>query len=90
MVEAGTELDGSPPRKVPLAIDSRAVFANGHLLFVRDGTLLAQPFDPDRGRVTGEARPVVDRVHYFGNTGLAGFAVSENGVLAWRLAKPPE
>jgi len=82
-------LDGSPPRKVPLAIDSRAVFTNGHLLFVRDGTLLSQPFDPENARVTGEAKPIVNRVHYFANTGLAAFAVSENGVLAWRLAKPP-
>jgi Tol biopolymer transport system component len=80
-------LDGTPPRKVPLAIDSRAVYANGYLLFVRDGTLLAQPFDPDKDQLTGEAKPIVDRVHYFANTGLAAFAVSQNGVLAWRLAK---
>jgi serine/threonine protein kinase len=81
-------LDGSPSRKVQVSIDSRAVYANGYLLFVRDGTLLAQPFNPDTAQVTGEARPVVDRVHYFGNTGLAAFAVSQNGVLAWRTAKP--
>jgi Tol biopolymer transport system component len=81
-------LDGSPPRKVQLTIDSRAVYTDGYLLFVRDGTLLAQPFDPDKARVSGEARPIVDRVHYFANTGLAAFTVSQNGVLAWRLAKP--
>ena len=81
-------LDGAPARKVQLTIDSRAIYASGHLLFVRDGTLLAQPFDPDSARVTGEAKPIVDRVHYFANTGLAAFAVSQNGVLAWRAAMP--
>ncbi len=81
-------LDGLPPRKVQLTIDSRAIYVSGHLLFVRDGTLLAQPFDSDKARVTGEAKPIVNRIHYFANTGLAAFAASENGVLAWRLAKP--
>jgi serine/threonine protein kinase len=81
-------IDGSPARKIPLAVDSRVVFASGQLLFVRDGTLLAQAFDPDAGRVTGEAKPIVSGVHYFANTGLAAFAASDNGVLAWRIAKP--
>lgn len=81
-------LDSGPAQKVPLAIDSRAIFANNHLLFVRDGTLLAQPFDPKTGRVSGEAKPIVSGVHYFANTGLAAFAASANGVLAWRIAKP--
>ena len=26
----------------------------GHLLWVRDGTLMAQPFDPEQGQTTGE------------------------------------
>ena len=60
--------------------------ANGNLLYVRDGTLLAQPFDVDKARFTGEPKPIVDGVHYFRNTGQAAFSVSENGVLAWRAA----
>ena len=77
------------PVRVPLAIDSRAVYAAGHLLYVRDGTLLAHPFDPDTARTTGEPHPVVDDIHYFRNTGLAAFSVSENGVLAWRAPRRP-
>ena len=82
-------LDGGPPQKVPGAIDSRAEYANGNLLFVRDGTLMAQPFDPDRVRFAGEARPLVEGVHYFRSTGLAAFSVSDNGVLAWRSGLRP-
>ena len=79
-------IDGGSPKKVPLAIDSRAVYADGNLLFVRDGTLLAQPFDPDRMQFTGEAKPLVNDIHYFRSTGNAAFSVSQNGMLAWRAA----
>jgi eukaryotic-like serine/threonine-protein kinase len=82
-------LDGQPPTHVPLTIDSRAVYAAGHLLYVRDGTLLAQPFDPDSARTTGDPQPIVEDIHYFRNTGLAAFSVSENGVLAWRAPRRP-
>ena len=81
-------LDGSPVVRLG-AIDSRAVFAAGHLLYVRDGTLLAQPFDVERARFTGEARPLVDDLHYFRSTGMAAFSVSGNGILAWRSARRP-
>lgn len=81
-------LDGSPPKRIA-SLDSRAVYAAGHLLFVRDGTLLAQPFDPDEARLTGEAKPLVNDLHYFRSTGMAAFAVSENGRLVWRSARRP-
>jgi eukaryotic-like serine/threonine-protein kinase len=37
-----------------LSVDSNAVFASGRLLFVRQGTLWAQPFDPARLRLGGD------------------------------------
>jgi Tol biopolymer transport system component len=79
-------LDGAAPTRV-MALDSRAEFVDGHLLFVRDGTLMAQPFDPDRLRLTGEAKPIVSGLHYFRSTGLASFSASQNGMLAWRSAQ---
>jgi Tol biopolymer transport system component len=82
-------LDGQPSTPVPLTIDSRAVYAGGHLLYVRDGTLLAHPFDPDTARTTGEPQPLVEDIHYFRNTGLAAFSVSDNGVVAWRAPRRP-
>jgi Tol biopolymer transport system component len=81
-------LDGSGEKRIA-EIDSRAEFVDGQLLFVRDGTLLAQPFDPDRAELTGESRPLVDGLHYFRSTGMAAFSVSRNGVLAWRTAQSP-
>ena len=82
-------LDGAAAKKLPGQFDSRVVIANGHLLFVRDGTLMAQPFDGGETRFTGEARPVVDGVFYFRNTGNAAFTASQNGRLAWSSPLPP-
>ncbi|HET7705565.1 MAG TPA: protein kinase [Thermoanaerobaculia bacterium] len=53
----------------------------GHLLFVRDKTLLAQPFDEDDLALRGEAVPVAENV--VGSTRyVAMFSVSDNGLLA--------
>ncbi len=54
----------------------------GHLLFVREETLMAQPFDATRRRLTGEPFRVADPVG--GLTGNAFFSASANGVLAYR------
>lgn len=82
-------LDGGQPRLVAAGLDSRAVYSNDHLLYVRDGTLLAQPFDPETAELSGEARPLVHGLHYFRSTGLAAFSVSDNGLIAWRAPVNP-
>ncbi len=45
-----------------LDIEGNASFAAGHLLWLRDSTLVAQPFDPVRRALSGEARPIADSV----------------------------
>jgi Tol biopolymer transport system component len=81
-------LDGGPSRSLG-AIDSRAIFSNGHLVFVRDGVLLAQPFDLKELRFRGEPTALIEGLHYFRSTGLSAFSISENGLLAWRPARRP-
>ncbi len=56
----------------------------GHLLFMRDGTLLAQPFDARRLALAGEAVPLAERVGIFRLS--ANFSTSATGVLAYRNA----
>jgi eukaryotic-like serine/threonine-protein kinase len=51
---------------------------SGHLLFVRNGTLLVQPFDAKRLALSGEAIPLMEQVN--------AFAVSNNEVLIYRRA----
>jgi serine/threonine protein kinase len=55
---------------------------SGYLLFVREGTLMAQPFDEKRLELAGEAFPVAEQVGLY--LDLAFFSVSSNGVLAHR------
>ncbi len=62
----------------------RAAVAAGHLLFVRDDILLAQPFDAVRGELTGNATPVVEGVgSWSGMPGWGWFSAAE-GALAYR------
>ena len=63
-----------------------AFAAPNYVLFVRDGTLLAQTFDATLTRLTGEPKPVAERIAYnpAGNLGRAAFTVSNTGVLVYR------
>lgn len=63
---------------------TNAEYANGHLFFVVDGNLMAQPFNLHGFRLTGNRVPVVSGVEYFFPKGLGNFSVSENGVLVYR------
>jgi eukaryotic-like serine/threonine-protein kinase len=72
-----------------LAADSQVRYAasatgNGYLLFVRAGSLLAQPFDADSLQLTGESFIVTDRLTV-SNTNRAMFSVSGNGTLVFDM-----
>jgi tricorn protease-like protein len=78
-------MDSTGPGKVLLQGGSNAKYANGHLLFSRSGTLVAQPFDVDRLEVRGQPTPLVEQVQIagFGRAALA-FTVSDTGLLAYQ------
>ena len=77
----------SKETKSLLQADSRAVYAPpGYLLYVREGILLAHPFDADNLTLTGEPFKVAESLLYFKPIGLADFSVSANGVLAYAAA----
>ncbi len=68
-----------------LSANSNVVYAPpGYLLFNREGTLMAQPFDAERIQLTGEPVPVAEGLEFNPGSGRAAFAASENGVLAYR------
>jgi Tol biopolymer transport system component len=62
-----------------------AAYADGHLLYNRDATLMAQPFDDRAARFTGEAFPTIERI-LTDQGGGAAFSVAQNGTLAYRTA----
>jgi Tol biopolymer transport system component len=54
----------------------------GHVVFLRQDTLLAQPFDAKRLQLAGDAVPVATQVASIQDLGF--YSVSENGALAYR------
>jgi eukaryotic-like serine/threonine-protein kinase len=56
--------------------------AEGHVLFMREGTLMAQPFDAGKLQLRGEPVPVVEHVGTFQSAGT--FSASSTGVLVYR------
>ena len=60
--------------------------SSGHLLYVRDGSIFAVPFDPDALEVLGTPVPVQDDVAWVATDALGGYSVSSNGTLAYLRA----
>jgi Tol biopolymer transport system component len=74
----------APEVKIVLPnVGSRAEYANGHLVFVRDGDIYAQPFDVSRLALGGGPVKIADNVGFTMQTPL-GFAFSTApGVIAY-------
>jgi dipeptidyl aminopeptidase/acylaminoacyl peptidase len=71
-----------------LATAVPATFANGHLLFLRDGTLMAQPFDARRLQLHDAPVPVAEGVAITWYS-VGVFSVSDEGGVAYRAASAP-
>jgi len=74
-------LDSNEKRFVVEATANAAYAAPGYLLFPREKTLLAQPFDLKRLKLTGEPTGVVADLQYQPQVRRAVYAVSDNGLL---------
>jgi serine/threonine protein kinase/Tol biopolymer transport system component len=76
-------LDGGAP-KVLLRNESNAIYAPpGYLLFVRQGTLVAQRFDANRLQLMGDAAPLAEHEAVDSSLRRGDFSVSENGILVY-------
>jgi hypothetical protein len=81
-------IDGGLARRL-LPDDSNAVYAPaasgpGSILFVRDGVLMAQPFDADRLEPAGDVFVVAEGLSSSGNRGFYAFSAVGGGSLAYR------
>jgi Tol biopolymer transport system component len=81
----------SPETVRLLDTEFRAAFAQpGYLLFVREGTLLAQPFDAARKRLIGNIVPVAEHVGSGQATGEAPFSTSTTALAySVSIGSPP-
>ena len=70
-------------RHALIAASSNVIYASGYLLFQKDLTLMAQPFDVGKLQITGDAVPVAEQVGYSAINTLGFFSASQNGVLVY-------
>ncbi len=76
-------LDSKETKRLLGDVSNAAYAPPGYLLFVRDWTLMAQPFDAKRLQLTGEAFSVADQLTVNANEIRAAFSVSETGILTY-------
>ncbi|MFA6955054.1 MAG: protein kinase [Thermoanaerobaculia bacterium] len=83
-------LDEPAKRTLVIKARSNASYASGHLLYVRDNVLVAQPFDPDTLETTGRPVPLTGSVRYSVPYFRGVFSVSDNGVVVYQpgIANP--
>ena len=74
---------GSKQRKLILRARSNVIYAAGHLLFVRDTSLMAQRFDVKKLELVGEPVRIAENVHYDSGFFRAVFGASDNGTVVY-------
>jgi eukaryotic-like serine/threonine-protein kinase len=78
-------LDSAERKLLFNATSANAVYTQGYLLFLRETTLIAQPFDARRLVLTGDAFPIAERIRTSVSTQPYGyFSASENGALVYQ------
>jgi eukaryotic-like serine/threonine-protein kinase len=80
-------LDTGETRRL-IDADTGAVYDShsGHLLFGRQGTLMAQPFDANTFTLSGEPFPIGERLESGVYAGIVSFSVADSGTLAYGMA----
>jgi Tol biopolymer transport system component len=79
------QLDGPDGRRL-FDSDSAAVYVSGHLLFVRQTTVYAYPFDDERLKLTGAAFEVADgALGRIDGAGANALSAAPNGTIAFRV-----
>jgi Tol biopolymer transport system component len=75
-------VDGREKSKL-FASQSNATYADGLLLFMRGGQLMAQPFDPAKGTLSGEIRNLASGVMEDASTWHMDASAAGNGLLVF-------
>jgi len=60
---------------------SNAIYASGRVLFMRENTVLAQPFDPASGKLSGEPETLRENAQYDPALWRENLSASDNGMM---------
>ena len=75
-------LDAADATTTLFQAESSVAYASGHLVFARDDSLMAQPFNPETRQPMGEPFPLAERIAAEGSRYI-GASISENGTLVY-------
>jgi Tol biopolymer transport system component len=70
-----------------VAANSAAQYASGYLLYRANNALVAQPFDPAEGTISGSAAPLVNNIRDDVGVWRSIFAVSQNGLMVYQVGR---
>ncbi len=76
--------DGGAPTRLTETVSNGAFLPPDRLVFVRQGTLVAQRLDLERGELTGEPVTVADQIAHDPGIGVGVFSISAGGRIAYR------
>jgi serine/threonine protein kinase len=62
---------------------SNAVYASGHLLYQRENSLVAQPFDPSHGKFSGEPQTLTENIQFDAGLWRTNLSASTDGMLLY-------
>jgi Tol biopolymer transport system component/predicted Ser/Thr protein kinase len=79
-------LDSKESKRI-LSVASNVVYASGHILYLREGALVAQAFDLDGLAVRGEPITLASDVLWDERFSRGVFSASQNGVLVYQTGK---
>jgi Tol biopolymer transport system component/DNA-binding winged helix-turn-helix (wHTH) protein len=83
-VYAGDLHQIDPPRRLVIHADAAAEYVSNRLLFVSQGSLFAQDFDPAQIVLSGESYRVADQINVDAAMNLAALSVSGTGSVIYR------
>ncbi len=80
-------LDSKEPRRLLTADSLLGYVEPGWLVFVREGTVMAQPFDPRSFELSGKLVTLAEKVSYIWDMASASASISANGVLVYKNSR---
>ena len=63
---------------------SSAEYSDGHIIYLQNTTLMAQPFDVNSLKLTGDVFPIAENVTYLENWSRGVFSATAGGMIAYR------
>jgi len=73
-----------PKGRLVVTTEAGGQYSSGYLLFRANNALVAQPFDPESGKLSGSPSTIVTNIRFDSGVWRGIFAVSQNGVLIYQ------